>query len=52
MAAQAPVATTATQDEPVLLGTLSSVICPECSGFLVFQEGCQRCPNCGYNKCE
>jgi ribonucleoside-diphosphate reductase alpha chain len=43
---------TATADEPVLLGTLSTATCPECSGFLVFQEGCQRCPDCGYNKCE
>jgi ribonucleoside-diphosphate reductase alpha chain len=40
------------EDESVLLGTLSSATCPECSGFLVFQEGCQRCPDCGYNKCE
>jgi ribonucleoside-diphosphate reductase alpha chain len=55
-AARSPVAATdiaaATQDRPVLLGTLSTVTCPECSGFLVFQEGCQRCPDCGYNKCE
>ena len=27
--------------------------CPECSvGTLVHQEGCLRCPECGYNKCE
>ena len=26
--------------------------CPECSGLLVFQEGCAKCPECGYNKCE
>ena len=27
--------------------------CPDCSvGFLVHQEGCLRCPECGYNKCE
>jgi len=26
--------------------------CPDCSGTLVHQEGCIRCPNCGYNKCE
>ena len=27
--------------------------CPECSvGTLVYQEGCKRCPECGYNKCE
>ena len=30
----------------------SSVICPDCRSFLIFQEGCQRCPDCGYNKCE
>ena len=27
--------------------------CPDCSvGSLVYQEGCKRCPECGYNKCE
>ena len=27
--------------------------CPECSvGTLVYQEGCKRCPECGYNKCD
>ena len=26
--------------------------CPDCSGYLVHQEGCLRCPDCGYNKCE
>ena len=27
--------------------------CPDCSvGTLVHQEGCLRCPECGYNKCE
>ena len=31
---------------------VSGVTCPECSGFLIFQEGCQRCASCGYNKCE
>ncbi|MEC9140359.1 MAG: vitamin B12-dependent ribonucleotide reductase [Chloroflexota bacterium] len=25
--------------------------CPECSGPLIFQEGCQLCRDCGYNKC-
>jgi len=26
--------------------------CPECvGGFLIFQEGCERCPECGYEKC-
>ncbi len=27
--------------------------CPECSvGTLIYQEGCKRCPECGYNKCD
>ena len=27
--------------------------CPDCSvGTLVYQEGCKRCAECGYNKCE
>ena len=26
--------------------------CPECSGYLLHQEGCLSCPDCGYNKCE
>lgn len=27
--------------------------CPDCTvGKLIFQEGCQRCIDCGYNKCE
>ncbi len=25
--------------------------CPECSGPLVYEEGCQKCYECGYNKC-
>ncbi len=25
--------------------------CPDCYGFLVHQEGCVRCPSCGYEKC-
>lgn len=32
---------------------VSGVTCSECSvGILVHQEGCLRCPDCGYNKCE
>ena len=26
--------------------------CPECGGYLAHQEGCIRCTECGYNKCE
>ncbi len=25
--------------------------CPECDGVLVFEEGCNKCHNCGYTKC-
>ena len=30
----------------------SGARCPDCSGFLVHQEGCLLCLDCGYNKCE
>ena len=26
--------------------------CPDCQGALIHQEGCLRCLDCGYNKCE
>ena len=32
--------------------TASGAKCPECSGYLLHQEGCLNCPDCGYNKCE
>ena len=34
------------------LPTSSGAKCPECSGYLLHQEGCLSCPDCGYNKCE
>ena len=30
----------------------SGARCPDCSGFLIHQEGCLSCLDCGYNKCE
>ena len=26
--------------------------CPDCNTPVIFQEGCQRCVSCGWNKCE
>ena len=31
---------------------LNSTQCPKCSGNLIHQEGCERCLECGYTKCE
>ena len=32
---------------------VSATRCPECgTGSLIYQEGCVRCLDCGYNKCE
>jgi len=28
-----------------------SSTCPECSGKLIFEEGCEICRDCGYSKC-
>ena len=30
----------------------SGARCPKCHGFLIHQEGCHRCLDCGYTKCE
>ena len=30
----------------------SGARCPQCSGYLIHQEGCLRCLDCGYTKCE
>ena len=27
-------------------------LCPECNGLTIFQEGCQACLSCGWNRCE
>ena len=26
--------------------------CPECGSSLIYQEGCNICPNCGFTRCE
>lgn len=32
-------------------GTDTGQACPTCKEKLIFQEGCLKCPNCGYSKC-
>jgi ribonucleoside-diphosphate reductase alpha chain len=32
-------------------GHISGRKCPECNTPVIFQEGCQRCVSCGWNKC-
>ncbi len=31
--------------------TAFKIKCPECRGNLVFEEGCVKCPACGYSQC-
>ena len=30
---------------------INGTSCPDCGEKLVFQEGCTKCPSCGYSKC-
>ena len=30
----------------------SGARCPDCSAYMIFQEGCHSCRDCGYTKCE
>ena len=32
-------------------GDHSTENCPECKNKMIFLEGCQNCPSCGYSKC-
>ncbi len=36
---------------PVAAGVGFASLCPDCSGTLAHEEGCQKCHNCGYSKC-
>ena len=39
--------------QPTIKASINMSLCPDCSvGNLVFQEGCARCMDCGYTKCE
>ena len=37
--------------QPSLADIGEAPICPECGHTLVFQEGCFKCPICGFSKC-
>ncbi len=41
-------------DDPKTSETVKSWAgqCPECGSPLIYQEGCNICPNCGFTKCE
>jgi ribonucleoside-diphosphate reductase alpha chain len=39
-------------DIPDTPDTPSGAKCPDCSGYLLHQEGCLSCLDCGYSKCE
>ena len=41
-----------TPDIPETPDTPSGAKCPDCSGYLLHQEGCLSCLACGYSKCE
>ncbi len=54
--AAVPEATTRPADAAAPLRRLRRVMaygprCPDCAGPLVFGEGCQLCPVCGYSGC-
>jgi ribonucleoside-diphosphate reductase alpha chain len=39
------------QDAAQIIANGDNPECPECGGMLVLQEGCNKCPECGYSKC-
>ena len=43
---------TTSLESPDAFDAPSGAKCPDCSGYLLHQEGCLSCPDCGYNKCE
>ena len=47
-----PSSTNENNGSEVIAKAPSGAKCPECSGYLLHQEGCLSCPDCGYNKCE
>ena len=43
---------TTSLESPDTFDAPSGAKCPDCSGYLLHQEGCLSCPDCGYSKCE
>ena len=43
---------TTSLDTPNTPDAPSGAKCPDCSGYLLHQEGCLSCLDCGYSKCE
>ncbi len=37
--------------EAAMAAYVSADLCPDCSGPLAHEEGCQKCYNCGFSKC-
>jgi len=45
-----PLSTGATA--PKLYVEVKEELCPDCDGKLVFESGCEKCPNCAYSACK
>lgn len=39
------------KDKTVEVSVDNANKCPVCGGELIYEEGCYRCPNCGWSKC-
>lgn len=41
----------ASRDEVAAMGVADERVCPECGTKLAVEEGCEKCPKCGWGKC-
>lgn len=50
---EVPVTVTQMTDDTArqMAASVSADLCPDCSGPLAHEEGCQKCYNCGFSKC-
>jgi ribonucleotide reductase alpha subunit len=44
-------ATLSLATSPLDMGTQDQTACPSCGGEVVYQEGCKKCPACGWAAC-